>query len=139
MAASQTSMANNFYVASHWKIESQKIVCLWWCIIVLCISQTSAKVLPKVVKFYQEIFYKIWFSNTSRRVLLKLPRNNQLFLIQSQVAEHHCIPYIIFQTFHACYYCLQSSFSQSSSVLIFSVLFSPHFCRDEVKMFFDIP
>ena len=34
-----------------------------------------------VVKFYRNIFYNSRFSNTSRRLFLKLPRNNQLFLI----------------------------------------------------------
>ena len=93
-------------------------------------SLCSAPVLL-VVKFYREIFYKICFSNTSRWLLLKLPRNNQLFLIQSQVAEHHCMSFYEICSNFSCVLLL-------SSVLIFSVLFSPDFCRDEVKVFFDI-
>ena len=86
-----------------------------------CISHASGKILPRVVNFYQEILYKSDFSNTSRPLLLKLPRNNQSFLIQLQVAEHQCISYRSFQTFYVCYYCLQSSsLSQSSSVFIFA-------------------
>ena len=45
MAASQTSTAKTFYVVSYWKAESQKIVCLWWCVVLSCISHASGKVL----------------------------------------------------------------------------------------------
>ena len=45
----------------------------------------------------------------------EITRNNQSFLIQSQVAEHQCISYRLFQAFHVCYYCLQSSVLQGSS------------------------
>ena len=83
-----------------------------------------------VVKFYREIFYKCRFSKKSRRLLLKLPRNSQSFLIQPQIAEHQCISYRSFTNF-SCVLLL-------SSVLTFSVLFSPHFCRDQVKMLFYI-
>ena len=99
-------------------------VCLWWCVVVSCISHASGKVLLGVVKFYREIFYKCL------KWLLKLPRNYQSFLIRSQVTKHHCISYRIFSNF-SCVLLL-------SSVLTFSVLFSPHFCRYEVKMLFDI-
>ena len=38
-----------------------KKVCLWWRVVVSCISHASGKFLPAVVKFYREIFYKIRF------------------------------------------------------------------------------
>ena len=62
-------------------------------VVVLCISDasTSGKILPRVVKFYREIFYESRSSNTSRRLLLKLPGNNQSFLIQSKVSKHYRI------------------------------------------------
>ena len=99
---------------------------LWWCI-VSCISHASGKILPRVVNFYQEILNKSDFSNTSRPLLLKLPRNNQSFLIHLQVAEHQCISYRSFSNF-LCVLLL------SSVLLTFSVLFSLHFCRDQMKM-----
>ena len=80
-----------------------------------CISQASGKVLLRMVK----IFYECRFSSTSRRLLLKLPRTNQSFLIQLQ--KTNVYPIDLFQAFHVCYYCLtSSSLSQSSSVLIFA-------------------
>ena len=105
--------------------------CLWWRVVVSCISHANGKVLPRVVKFYREIFYECHFSNTSRRLLMKLPRNNQSFLIQSQFAEHQRISYRFFSNF-SCVLLL------SSVLLTFSVLFSPDFCRDQVRMLFDI-
>ena len=105
--------------------------CLWWRVVVSCISHDSGKVLPREVKFYQEIFYECRFSNTSRRLLLKLPRNNQSFLIQSQVAEHQRISYRSFSNF-SCVLLL------SLVLLTFSFLFSLHFCRNQMTMLFDI-
>ena len=130
MATSQTSIAKNFYVVSYWKAESKKIVCgdTSLCRISVMLGVTF---LLRVVKFYQEIFYGCHFSNTSRRLLLKLPRNNQPFLIQLQVAEHQYISYTSFVNF-SCMLLL------SSVLLTFSVLFSPHFHRDQVKMLLDI-
>ena len=61
-----------------------------------CISHASRIILPRVVTFYQEIFYKCCFSNTSRRLLLKLPRKKTVILIQSQVAERQHISQIFF-------------------------------------------
>ena len=106
-------------------MESQKIVCGSVSMSHAPVMLGLYKVLPSVVKFYQEIFHKICFSNKLRQVLLKLPRNNQSFLIQLQVAEHHCMSYWIFPNF-SCVLIL-------SSVLIFSVLFSPHFARMQWK------
>ena len=77
--------------------------------------------------FTDKFSIKFVFSNTSRWLLLKLPRNNQSILTRSQVAEHHCISYRMFSNF-SCVLLLPS-------VLTFSVLFSPHFCRDEVKFY----
>ena len=85
----------------------------------LCISHASSKVLPGVVKFTDKFSIKVVFSNILRWLLLKLPRNNQSFLIQLQVAEHHCISHRIFSNF-SCVLLLPSSLSQSSSVLIFA-------------------
>ena len=85
--------------------------CLWWRAVVLCISHASGKAIPRVVKCYQEIFCTSCFSNTSIRLLLKLRRNNQSFLIQSKFSEHHCI-YEIFSNF-SCSYIITA--------------FSPHF------------
>ena len=117
MDAFQTSIAKNFYVVSYWNLFLCGVVSLF------CISHASGKVLQTVVKFYQEIFYESSFSNTWRQLLLKLPRNH--------VAEHHWISfYGIFANF-SCLLVL-------SSVLIFSILFSPHFCKNEVKIFFSI-
>ena len=106
------------------KSKSQKIVCLWWRIVASCISHTNGKVLPRVVKFYRYIFYKCCFASTSRRLLLKLPRNNQSFLIQLQVAEYQRITYRSFSNF-SCVLLLPS-------VVTCSILFNPHFCRDQV-------
>ena len=66
-------------------------------VLLCCVSV----MLVLVVKFYQEIFYKSCFSNTSRRLLLKLPRNNQSFLIQLKVSKHYCISFyrIFFKLF----------------------------------------
>ena len=50
---------------------------MWWRVVVSCISHASAKVLPRAVTFCREIFCKSCFSNTWRRLLLTLPRNNQ--------------------------------------------------------------
>ena len=68
---------------------------------------------------------KLWccFSNTLRQLLLKLPRNNRSLLIQLQVAEHKHISHRFFSNF---------------SCVLSSVLFSPHFCRYQVKMLFNI-
>ena len=93
-----------------------------------CVVYQSCQLM---VKFYREIFYECRFSNTSRRLLMKLPRNNQSFLIQSQFAEHQRISYRFFSNF-SCVLLL------SSVLLTFSVLFSPDFCRDQVRMLFDI-
>ena len=121
-------MAKNFYVASYWKVESQKMVCFWWRVVVSCINHASGKVLPRVVKFYQEIFYKSRFSHKSRRLLLKLPRNNQSFLIQSKVCKHYRISfYGIFSNIQCILLLL--------SVLIFLVLLSPHFSGLKWKCF----
>ena len=93
-------------------------------------SRASGKVLLRVVKFYQDIFYKCRFSNTSIRLLMKLTRNNQSFLIQLQLPEHQRISYRYFSNF--------SCMLLMSSVLTFWVLFSSHFYRVQVKMSFDI-
>ena len=98
--------------------------------VVSCIIHAiaSGKALPRVVKFYQEIFLKTRFSNKSRRLLLKLPRNNQSFLIQSKVCKHYRISfYGIFSNIQ-CILLLPS-------VLIFLVLFSPHFSGLKWKCF----
>ena len=120
MVASQISIAKNFYVVCYSKRNQKK---QFACGDVLqCISYASGKVLPRVAKFYREIFQKCRFSNTSRRLLLKLPRNNQSILIQSQVAERQHISYGFF-------------FKLFMRVI---TVFSSHFCRDQVKMLFDI-
>ena len=76
------------------------------------------------VKFYQEIFYKCRLINTSRQLLLKLPRNKQSFLIQLQFAEHQHISNRFFFKLFMCVNTvfslhflspLQSSFPQRSS------------------------
>ena len=77
--------------------------------------------------FTDKFSIKFVFSNTSRWLLLKLPRNNQSILTRLQVAEHHCISYRMFSNF--------SYVLLLPSVLTFSVLFSPHFCWDEVKFY----
>ena len=109
---------------------THKKVCLWWRVVESCISHASGKVLPGLVKFSREIFYKSRFFKHIETAPSEITRNNQSFLIRLQVAEHHCISYRIFSNF-SCVLLL-------SSVLTFSVLFSPTFCRDEVKMLFDI-
>ena len=86
----------------------------WWRVVSSWISHASDKVLLRVVKFYRQIFSKYNFSNTTRRLLLKLTRNNQSFLIQSQAAEHQRISYRFFSN-SSCVLLL-------SSVLAFSVL-----------------
>ena len=93
-------------------------------------SHASGKVLAGVVKFYREIFYKSRFYKRIKTAASEITKKQQSFLTRSQVAEHHCISYRIFSNF-SCVLLL-------SSVLTFSVLFSPHFCKDEVKMLFDI-
>ena len=40
---------------------THKKVCLWWRVVVSCISHASGKVLPGVVTFYREIFYNSRF------------------------------------------------------------------------------
>ena len=91
-------------------------------LVLCCVSV----MLVLVVKFYQEIFYKSCFSNTSRRLLLKLPRNNQSFLIQLKVSKHYCISfYRIFSNF-LCILLLPS-------VLTFVVRFSPYFSQLKCK------
>ena len=100
---------NIFYWKSSTRINSEKIQKMFkntttWllltCAVVSCISHAiaSGKVLPRVVKFYWEIFYKSHLSNVSRRLLLKSPQNNQSFLIQSKVSKHYGI-YGIFSNF----------------------------------------
>ena len=104
--------------------------CLWWCIVVSCINHASGKVLPRLVECYQEIFYASCFSNTSRWLLLKLPRNNQLFLIQSKVSEHQWI----------------SFYGIFSNFIYITTAFSPHFISPlqssffmaEMKMLFNV-
>ena len=86
----------------------------WWRVVSSWISHASDKVLLRVVKFYRQIFSKYNFSNTMRRLLLKLTRNNESFLIQSQAAEHQRISYRFFSNF-PCVLLL-------SSILAFSVL-----------------
>ena len=76
--------------------------CFWLCVVVSCMSHASGKVLPRLVKFYWQIFYKCRFSNTSRQLLLKLPRNSQSFLIQSQVAEYQHVSYRFFFKLFMC-------------------------------------
>ena len=76
-----------------------------------------------VVKFYQKIFYESCFSNSSRRLLLKLPRNNQSFLIQSKVSKHYPIS---FYGFFKNFLCM---------LLLPSVLFIPHFSGMKWKCF----
>ena len=114
MDAFQTSIAKNlcsFLLKNG--ITKKLFVCR--VVSLFCISHASGKVLQTVVKFYQEIFYESSFSNTWRQLLLKLPRNH--------VAQHHWISfYGIFANF-SCLLVL-------SSVLIFSILFSPHFCKN---------
>ena len=53
--------SKNFYVVSYWKMESERNVCLCWCIVMSCISHASGKVLPRVWKLYQQIFYESCF------------------------------------------------------------------------------
>ena len=112
--ASQTSVAKNFYVVSYWKAEShtKKFVCGD-----ASLCRVSVML---VVKFYREIFCKSFFKHIETATS-EITKKQPVILIQSQVAEHHCIPVLFL-----------------SSVLTFSVLFSPHFCRDKVKMLFDI-
>ena len=112
MAASQTSIAKN---------HKKSFVCG---------DALCGVSVMLVVKFYRETFYKCHFSNKSRWLLLKLPRNSQSFLMQSQTAEHQCISNRSFTNF-SCILLL-------SSALTFSILSSPHFCRDQVKMLFNI-
>ena len=90
-------------------------------------SHASGKVLAGVVKFYREIFYKSRFFKHIKTAASEITKKQQSFLTRSQVAEHHCISYRIFSNF-SCVLLL-------SSVLTFSVLFSPHFCRYEVKCY----
>ena len=99
-------------------------------VIVSCISHAiaSGKVLPRVVKFYREIFYKSCFSNMSRQLLLKLLRNNQSFLIQLKVSKHYRVPFYGFFSNLLCILLLLS-------VLTFLVLFSPHFSGLKWKYF----
>ena len=88
--------------------------------IVSCISHAvaSGKVLPKVVEFYREIFYKNRFPNTLRRLLLKLPRNNHSFLIQLKGSKHYRLSFYGILSNFLCMLLLPS-------VLTFLVLFSP--------------
>ena len=88
--------------------------------VVSCISHASGKVLPRVVKFFWEILYKSRFSNTLRGLLLKLPRNSGHFQYSRSLQNTNVCRIEFFQTFHACYYGLQSSLSQSSWVFIFA-------------------
>ena len=99
-------------------------------VVVLCISDasTSGKILPRVVKFYREILYESRSSNTSRRLLLKLPGNNQSFLIQSKVSKHYRIFFYGISSNFLCILLLPS-------VLVFLVLFSPHFSGLKWKCF----
>ena len=119
---------------SYWKTESQKN-CLWWYMIVSCISHSSGKVLPRT--FLNKVFFR------HIKMAASEIRNNQSFLIQLQVARHHHISFYrisakfdkipekdiwwcfatcdcLIQTFYTYYYYLQSSFSQSYSVLVFA-------------------
>ena len=86
-----------------WKNKiTHKKVCLWWCIVVSRISHASCKDLPRVVKFYQEIFYKsCFFKHTDTA--------------SSEITKKQLV---ILNTVAGCY-CLQSSLSQSSSALVF--------------------
>ena len=85
--------------------------CLWWRVVVSCISHANGKVLPR--NFLWMSFFK-HIETTAYEITKKQP------VIFNTVAV--CVyPIDSFQTFHACYYCLQSSsLSQSSSVLIFA-------------------
>ena len=83
-----------------------------------------------VVKFYPEIFYKSRFFKHIETVLSEITKKQPVIFNTVVGSEHRCISYRIFSNF-SCVLLL-------SSVLTFSVHFSPHFCRYEVKMLFDI-
>ena len=126
--ASQTSVAKNFYVVSYWKAEShtKKFVCSD-----ASLCRVSVTLVVKFYRewFYREIFCKSFFKHIETATS-EITKKHSVILIQSQVAEYHCIPYRVFSNF-SCVLFL-------SSALTFSVLFSPHFCRDKVKMLSDI-
>ena len=101
------SITNNFHVVSFLIEKRNTKNSLWWH--VLC--RASVMLVVKVTKKFFN------FANKSRRLLLKLPRNNQSLLIHSQVAEQHLISFYRISPKFSCVF-LQSSFCQSFSVLI---------------------
>ena len=100
-------------------ITHQKI-CLWWCVVVSCISHASGKVLPGVVKFYREIFCKSRFFKHIETASSEITKKQPVIFNTIAGWEHHCISYRIVSNFSCVCYRLQSSLSQSSSVLIFA-------------------
>ena len=81
-----------------------------------------------VIKFYQEcesftskFSMKVVFKHT-KTAASEITKKQPVILSTVEGSRTPSYSMVIFQTFHAYYFCLQSSLSQSLSVLIFSGL-----------------